>query len=171
MPEPGLSLTINVDERELARYLARLDMIQGLPLEQRTGKGMDAVGRLLVPLLRSAAPIGPGLLRGGTLYRGGNLRRKIKAKRIRKRFGEVASVWAGSTAPHQGLVVGGTRPHSLEAKRMGKSLFAAFNDGNVRRLDGMHHPGSRPDPYVDRVIDAHRAEIEATVARDVFGNI
>jgi hypothetical protein len=161
--------TVTVDQRQLDAYLKRLDKNRGKPLQQRAERTLQAASQLvLVPAARREAPRGKGHYLIGRQSGAGNLQRRIRAKSLRRRAGEVIRpAWVGSAAYYSGMVQRGTKPHSL-APRAGKSRYAAFADGNVRALAGVTHPGSKPDPFMSRVGDDKRAEVVALMQRDTY---
>ena len=142
--------------------MKKLDKIRGKPLLDRAEKVTAAGARLLVPVGRREAPIGDDarIIRG-EFVPPGQLRRSVGTKRLRKRgietirptlFGSIFSI--ASTAFYAHMIPRGTRSHSLERKRSYKSDFVAFNVGEVRPLSAFKiHPGSKPDPWVDRTWD------------------
>ena len=161
-------ITVTVDQKALDRYLKTLDKNHGKPLLVRAEKTINAASRLLVPPVRAAAPVGPARRIAGGPVRGGNLRRRVGTKLMRKRSGEdIRPTWIGSKAWYSRLVATGTAAHSLEP-RAGRSQFAAFDIDVVRPLAGMHHPGARANPFVPQAVEGSMGEVVAMVRRDVF---
>ena len=145
-----IDLSAKVEQRELDRYLARLEKNQGRPLRARTEWLLKAAAqRELVPRIKQAAPVRSGSFTyGGKTVRGGNLKRKTKAKFLRKRWGEpLRPTWVGSTAWYSHLVARGTQPHSI---------------------GGYMHPGARANPFIDRGVDAGIGKAQRLITKDVF---
>ena len=135
-----------LDERSLRKADARLAKYQGRPLHIRAQRAYLEGARLLRGPLQRAAPRGPT----------GNLRRSISARANRLRPGEMAAATAGTRhrrAPHDQLVTGGTRSHSLARVRLGKGDFVRLPDGGVRRSKDVTHPGSKANPFVAEVTE------------------
>jgi len=164
-----LKVTVTVDQRQLDAYLKRLDKNRGKPLLYRAEKTVNAAAaRVLVPAARAAAPVGQARRIAGGPVRVGNLRRRTKAKSLRKRAGEVIRpTWVGSSAYYSRFVQQGTSSHSL-APRAGKSPYAAFAIDVVRPLAGMWHPDAKANPFMATVADQHMDEVVDLIRKDVF---
>jgi hypothetical protein len=184
-----IQLTAKVEERELRKYIARLDRNRGRPLLQRAERTTTAAAqRVLVPRLKATAPVGRGKYLAGGNARGGNLRRRIRAKRLRQRPGEdIHPTWVGSSAFYHHIVVRGSRSHSLATREAGrtvtfmgrrgmrsftanlrKSPYLAFGTDQVRHSAGVMHPGSRANPFVGRAIDPNLDIVYSLIRKDVF---
>jgi hypothetical protein len=149
------ALVIDIDPKRIARIQAKLRKMTGKSLSAQLDKAMYAVGDLLVPPLKAASP----RVRG-------TLRKSIRTKRRTGRGGMLYEV--GPMAPHRYLVIHGTRPHSLATKRSGRSTFSAFADGNVRRTSALRHPGSRGNPFVERVRAQHESRARDIVRKQIW---
>lgn len=162
-------ITITVDQKALDRYLKTLDKNHGKPLLQRAEKTINAAARLdLMPGVKAAAPVGRGKRLAGGFTRGGNLKRRVGTKLLKRQGGEdIRPTWVGSKAWYSRLVATGTSAHSL-APRAGKSHFAAFDVDVVRPLAGMTHPGSRANPFVPEAVQSGMDSFVARVRKDVF---
>ena len=138
-------VTVTLDQKQMDKAIARIAKYEAKPLERRARQAYIEGARLLVRPIRGAAPVGPT----------GNLRRSVAARSNRLRAGEMAAATVGTRqriAPHRHLVTGGTKAHSLQAKRPGKSPWSRMPDGSVIPNRFLRHPGSRADPFVDRVV-------------------
>ncbi len=158
MTEPAIKVT--VDQKALDRALKRIDAYSDRPLHKRALHAYLVGSRLMVGPMRSAAP------RGAT----GNLRKSIAARANRLRAGEMAAATVGTrfrVAPHRHLVTGGTKPHKLTGVRK-DGVFARFPDGNVRRFADFQHPGSKPNPFIDRVVRSMSDEVQAFITKQVL---
>ena len=161
-------ITATLDQKAYAAYLKRLDKNHGKPLLVRAEKTINSGAKLLIPPVRAAAPVGPGKRLAGGFTRGGNLRRKVGVKLVRKQGGEdIRPTWVGTKAWYGRLVATGTSAHSL-APRGGKSTYAVFDIDVVRPLAGMTHPGSRAAPFVPDAVAGSMSQVVAIVKRDVF---
>lgn len=162
-------LTARLDQREFARYQKKLAKNSGRPLMERADRLTLAGARFLVPIGRARAPIGEGRIIRGELVKPGNLRRRIKAKALRRQaFEPVRPVWFGSSAWYAHMVPGGTRYHSVEPIRSGKSRYAAFNVDEVRPLTAFPNISAKPDPWVDETWREGGDDYMRVVERDIF---
>ena len=163
-----LKLSVPIDQRALDAHLKRLDRNRGKPLLTRAEKTINSASKLLIGPVRAAAPVGPGKRLAGGFTRGGNTRRKVGVKLLRKVGGEdIRPTWIGSKAWTARLVATGTGPHSL-APRAGRSQFAAFDIDVVRPLAGMWHPGATARPFVPDAVAGSMDQVIALIRRDVF---
>jgi len=162
-----IKLSAKVEERELRKYLARLDKNHGKPFLQRAERTIKAAAqRVLVPPIKVAAKGTSRRYEAGGKARKGNLSRKTKAKFLRKRGREpIRPTWVGSTAWYSHIVVGGSQAHNLGSR--GRP-FVAFRTDEVRRAQDVEHPGARAKPFIDRGVDGAMPRFEALVKRDVF---
>lgn len=74
-----------------------------------------------------------------------------------------ARVHAGGVAP---IIVGGSRPHDLAP--INSRALAMTSTGQpggplIGFATAVHHPGTRPDPFVARGIDEARADVQRTI--------
>jgi hypothetical protein len=167
-PKGGLALTVTWDQKALDAYLKRLDKNHGRPLLQRAEKTTNAAARLLIGPLRANIPVGPSRRIAGGPVRGGNARRRVGVKLLKKQGGEdIRPTWVGSKAWYFRFPTGGTRAHSL-APRAGKSPFAAFAIDVVRPLAGITVSGITPRPWVTDAVASHQDAVMRMIARDVF---
>lgn len=181
-----IQLTAKVEERELRKYIARLDRNRGKPLLTRAERTTTAAAqRVLVPRMKAEAPVDTaGKYLAGGRARGGNLKRRIRAKRLRKRgLEDIRPTWVGSSAYYHHIVVGGSQAHSLATRAAGrtvtiggrsftanlqKSPYLAFGTDEVRLSAGVWHPGATPDPFVGRAVDPNLDIVYRLIAKDVF---
>ena len=152
MATPDIRVTI--DEKQFGRAIARLDRYRDRALQKRAQQAYLEGARLLRGPMQRAAPVASG-----------TLRRSITARSNRLKAGEMAAASVGPRhrkAPHRYLVTGGTRPHSLTGVRS-RGRYAVFPDGNVRAFAGFRHPGTKANPFVDRVTDANRERVQSFI--------
>lgn len=179
-------VTIKIDEKAVRRADARLAKYQGKTLQKRAQRAYLEGARLMVVPMRREAP------KGAT----GNLRRSISARANKLRPGEMAVATVGTRfkiARHRHLVTEGTDPHSLAAKRPGKSRYSVIpvrggapklgyrvraisfsggtgdsqRVGSVRLNAGLYHPGSKANPFVERVSNKMEDQIRSFVVQRV----
>lgn len=106
--------------------------------------------------------------------RTGALERGIVTKVSGRGLGTVVRVHAGGPEAH--LLAGGTKPHTITPVR-GRALAmtAPARAGGPLGFAGVvHHPGTRPDPFVERGVIAAGADVHritdqagATTAREL----
>jgi hypothetical protein len=153
-------LSVTIDERQWGRAIARLDRYRDRALQKRAEQAYLEGARLLRGPMQRAAPVGPT----------GNLRGSITARKNRLRIGEMAAATVGTRfrkARHRHLVVAGTKPHPLTGVRK-QGRYAVFPDGNVRAFAGFTHPGSRANPFIDRVTDENAERVRAWIDERVL---
>jgi hypothetical protein len=180
-------VTITADQRELDRYLKKLEKLQGKPLADRAQRVTNAAARLAIPTIRAEAP-SPRYQYGPGRHRPGNLKRRVHQRLLRKQAGElIKPTWLGSSAYYTRFVIEGTRPHSLAAKgglvsfitrggesvsftksTGGRSAFAAFPTGEVRPWSVVRHPGSSADDFVARAWSRTSGTVYARIERDIW---
>jgi hypothetical protein len=137
-------ITVEMDTAALKRFRKRVERYQGLPLSQRMQKGTLEAARMLVPYVRSAAPVGPT----------GTLRRKVTAKQhaFRGTFtGRTKTMDAvvTSTARHRHLVIRGHRIVTPGGRDTGQRSVA--------------------NPFIDEAAKPRAAEAMRVVSRAIFG--
>lgn len=170
-PKGGVSLAVKFDQRAFDKAQKRIDQYQGRPLATRARKAYIEGTRLMVSPMRKAAP------RGAT----GKLRSSIAARSNRLRAGEMAAATVGvrrRIAPHGHLVEGGTKPHSLAAKRAGKSPLSYIPEGRGVVIGprmghwvtnkNMESPGSRANPFVERVTRQMEGRVVSFINQNVL---
>jgi hypothetical protein len=183
MPPKGGLVTVEWDQKAIAAYIKRLDKNHGRPLLQRAEKVTNAAARLLVAPLRANIPVGPPRQMAGAVVRGGNSRRRVGVKLLRKQGREdIRPTWVGSKAWYFRFPTGGTRAHSL-ASRSGKSQFAVFSHSvsrssrailgkaylsDVRPLIGITVSGITPRPWVSDAVASHQDAVMRRIAKDVW---
>lgn len=153
-------ISVSIDERQWGRAVARLDRYRDRSLDRRAKQAYIEGARLLRGPMQRAAPVGPT----------GNLKASITARSNRLRAGEMAAATVGTRfrkARHRHLVVAGTKPHPLTGVRK-QGRFAVFADGNVRAFAGFSHPGSRANPFIDRVTDANAERVRSWIDERVL---
>lgn len=175
--------SVEIDEKQLARAIKRIEQYGGRPLQQRAKRAYLEGARLMVRPLQRAAPVKTGAHR-----------KSIKARANRLRAGEMAVSSVGPTSAMRHFPIRGVAAHSLEAKRAGKGGFSVLpssgaglgfavrgirfgarsgtgpsqRTGNVRSNAGLRHPGSKPNPYVDRVLGDNRARVVSFINQQVL---
>jgi len=159
---PAQAVTVTLDQKALDRAVARLKRYEGRDLQTRARKAYLEGARLLVTPMRREAPKGPT----------GNLRRSIAARAPKLRSGEMAVASVGprggrGKGAHRWFVTAGTQRHSLAPVRKGP--WVRFPDGEVRRGADVTHPGSRANPFVDRVADRYGDQVRSFIAAQVVG--
>lgn len=163
-----LTPTITIDQKALDAHLKRLDKNRGKPLLARAEKTINSASKLFIPPVRAAAPVGRGKRLAGGFTRGGNLRRRVGVKLVKRLGGEdIRPTWVGSKAWYARLVATGTSAHSL-APRAGRSPYAVFDIDVVRPLAGMTHPGARAAPFVPDAVAGSMGQVVAIIKRDTF---
>lgn len=125
-------------------------------------KGLQAAGRVLSKAVRNAAPgrIRAGVRAGFRAEAGvdpGRLFRSIRSKTLSVRLGPPAVV-VGPMARHRHLPIAGTAPHPIHVRSA--AAFPRFL-GFRTVID---HPGSRPNPWVARGIEAGHSAAMARAA-------
>ena len=149
-------ITVTLDAKAMARADKRLAQYADKPLHVRAQRAYLEGARLLVRPIRNAAPVGPT----------GNLRKSVNARSNRLRAGEMAAATVGTRqriAPHRHLVTGGTKPHSLAVKRFGRSPWSRMPDGAVIPNRYLQHPGSKANPFVDRVVQSMAPQVQSFI--------
>jgi hypothetical protein len=122
--------------------IALLDKYRSPELDKLLTKATKAGATSLRSPIRDEAPVDSGDLRS--------------AVRIRKsRRTPNAYVVGPRSVLYAHLVIGGTKPHQIAAHRVGGFLFFGG-----RLVPKVHHPGSDPDPFVERGFDRGRHDAE-----------
>lgn len=152
-PKSGM-VTATLDQKQMDKAIARIAKYEARPLARRAQQAYIEGARLMVRPIRAAAPLGPT----------GNLRRSVAARSNRLRAGEMSAATVGTRfriAPHRHLVTGGTKPHSLAGKRKGP--WSVFPDGQVRANASLMHPGSKANPFQDRVVASLAPQVQSFI--------
>lgn len=156
-----------VEAKGLPEAIAQLQGLSGKELARKTrtvvARGTRA---LLVPAIRAAAPTGRGKT-GKYPHPPGTLAKKVGARQIRTRQGEIAAVSVGPKRGKNGAwwggwVIRGTKPHDIKAKNAG-SLF--FNGSNITEV---HHPGAKPNPFVNRGVEGRETSLAESIKRELL---
>lgn len=137
-------MSVRVDMKdEVSPYLERIS-------EEKRAKALrsstTAGAKAAAPILAAETPVG----------KTGNLRGAVRHKAMKKRYG-IGSVVApmGPKAAHRHLVMFGTKPHYIPGPAGG---FLSVGD---RYLRGVHHPGAKANPFVDRAASAMQDAADA----------
>ena len=140
-----------VDVSELAAAAAQLDAAEFHDLAgDIIGPQLDELGDVIAANVRTAAR---------RHRRTGAMEGTIRARRSGSGFGELVDVTAGGPA---NMIIGGTRPHEIRPLA-GRALPLAGKPGSFASL--VHHPGTRPDPFVARGVQASAGDVAATLDR------
>lgn len=122
--------------------IALLDEYRSPQLDKLLTKATKAGATAFRTPIRSEAPVDAGDLRD--------------AVRVRKsRRTPNAYVVGPRGARHAHLVIGGTKPHRIAARRVGGFLFFGGH-----WIPEVHHPGTDPDPFVERGVNRGRRGAE-----------
>jgi hypothetical protein len=143
----GITVTLTFDAHEWNDFL---EAWQEPAVKKTLKAGAASFGRAAKPILKAATPEGPI---GNKYGDAGNLRRTVRYKQIRARYG-IGVVVApmsgkGKSAFYRRFVVGGTKPHLILPKSLGGRL--AIVGGWA---EAVHHPGATPHPFVARAAAA-----------------
>lgn len=152
-------ISVEFDEKALARFRVRAERWQGTSLSTRMGKGTIEAARLLVRPIRAEAPVAKG-----------GLRRSVKARAGRagpRGRGFIAGATVGPTAPHRHLVTRGTNRHSLTVKRPGRGPYVALGRDIVRLASTVTHPGAKSDPFVDRAAETSSGDAFRRIRQEI----
>ncbi len=134
-------ITIKVDGLDdLARAFAKAP-------EAALNQISDAVKKSALTVQSAALKEAPVNKRSG----GGNLRQNIRAHLITKTRAEVVS-----NAPYSLFVEEGTSPHIISVKN--KKVLADKRAGEFYGKT-VHHPGTRPNPFMHRAVEKSMARI------------
>lgn len=172
----GSFISVSLDQRQYDAALGRLAKYDlKLPTTLKRVRRVYLEGaKMLVRPMRAAAPVGPT----------GNLRRSIGARQPRLKVGEMAAASVGPRGGrykgnHRWLVVAGTKDHSLAPVRKGPWVVIPQGSApvggigprmaNVYAGANVHHPGSRANPFVDRVFERYGREVQSFIEREVVG--
>lgn len=96
-PKGGLQFNVHIDQRDVDRVTRRLDKMQGSSLKRAAQKAVVAGAALLVSPIRAAAPA-----------KTGRLRRRVGARSVKIRPGEIAAAYAGTRIYYGAWVQDGT---------------------------------------------------------------
>ena len=146
--------------------------IEGLPALNRRLQRLDASmeRKVIHAALAPAAKLLRDALKTATPKKSGNLRKSIRIKDtftkvegVRRIVGVKVGPGASKTHPgyHAHLVEFGTKPHVIRAgTRRGKATTARYLGSKGRGFGAVvHHPGSRPRPFVIPTYRAKKGEM------------
>jgi HK97 gp10 family phage protein len=141
--------------------------IEGL---ERLAEGLkkapvETLNQISIAVQKSAMTIQSNALKEAPVNKqpgGGNLRQNIRTSQISKTKAEIVS-----KAPYSGFVEYGTAPHLIKVKN--KQVLANRRMGQVFGKI-VHHPGTRPNPYMKRALEKSQAKI-AEFFRTAMANI
>lgn len=111
---------------------------------------MDALEPVILSVLKAHAPVGKG-------PKAGEFRDSIHARR--SFVGVGARLEFVSGAHHARFVIEGTRPHEIRPRRARALYWVDGGGGHFARL--VHHPGTKPNPFVRRAVRPMEPAIRA----------
>lgn len=125
-----LDIKVEVSQRDIARVNKRLAQYQGKPLAERTLKALSGGASLLVNPIRAAAPQSKAGQTGRYAHPSGNMKKKVRTRKLRTRSGEMAAYYAGPSVYYALFVQYGTRYQSANqfVQRTTASLAPEIND-------------------------------------------
>lgn len=142
MPNEPFAIQVQWDAAGLHKFDRYLETHEGRAMERNIDNAMGRAIRPLGTKLR-AAELASGIVNHTKrLYRG------VKVRRLRKRSGEVSAWSAGATGPVAHLVI------------PGHEIVTPGGRDTGRR--------SRAFPFVDPVIEAEAAKLQAQLSSDVW---
>jgi len=130
-------MSLKVDVQGVAELRTALEQLTGKPLDRALRKATLTAARALRAPLQAAAPRDTG-----------KLRKSIRARKARRGIGALV----GPTVWYRHFVSLGTRRHRISAKDGALKVGSGF-------AQSVEHPGSKPNPYLSRVADAHEREV------------
>lgn len=142
MPNEPFAIRVQWDKAGLSKYDRYLETHEGKALERRID---NAVGKAVRPL---AGKIKASELASGVHNRSKRLYRSIKARKSRKRPGEVSAWTVGPTDPVAHLIV------------QGHEIVTPGGRDTGRR--------ARAFPFVDPVIEAEAEQLQRQLSSDVW---
>jgi hypothetical protein len=147
-------MSASIKVKGLDEALEALEVFDQPQLDKSAQKVMSAAARSLVTPIRRAAP------RGKT----GRLAASVSARKgKRDRPSAVVGPRGGRRgAFYRHFVIGGTRPHRIEPRHVGG--FLLFGGHWVPAIE---HPGSKPNPFVDRAVAANLDRVDTFVGRQL----
>lgn len=148
----GMFTSVELDKADVKRIEAELKQFNPDRMTKVLRTSTRAGASRLAARMRKLAPVGPT----------GNLRASIGTARVRRRGGTAAvaaplqkagrrmadgTVKGARKGYHRHLVVRGTKPHWI------KVSWAHALDLPFGPRDAVHHPGSKPNPFVAAAYD------------------
>lgn len=145
---------IAVDIRGIPEVQAMLSKIEQPKVNVMLQRVTAAGGKALKPFIVSAAP-GPAQP-GNPRQHPGDLKRSIWVHRAKRNRPATVVGHHRKVAFYAGMVIAGTKPHRIRfhdqvERGVGKK------EGNIK------HPGSHPDPFIERGLAAGRAAAVAAM--------
>jgi hypothetical protein len=112
-------------------------------LDGPVGRHVDTISRAVLAEAQRTVPVRSGVLLA-------TLRRESG----RTGTGMYWDVIAGARGltPYLGFILNGTPPHIIRPRRRKSLRF--IQNGQVRFAKSVHHPGSRPQPFLQRALRA-----------------
>lgn len=93
----------------------------------------------------------------------GGLTQSIREIEAKHEGGQVTG-GVEATAGHAIFVHEGTKPHVIRAKKKGSLAFEKRGSGKEVTEYEIHHPGTKPDPFLTRSIHHNQAKFKETMA-------
>lgn len=156
-----------IQSKGIPETIRKLQGLTGKELERKSRTVIARSARaILVPPVKAAAPTGPGK-HGRYPHAAGTLAKKVGARQVRLRSGEMAAVSVGPKRGRNGAwwagwVIRGTKPHVIRA-RYAKSLF--FNGSNITEV---RHPGAKANPFVKRGVQGKEARLAQRIKQELL---
>lgn len=156
-------MTFDIDTRDLRRAADGLELADDIAGDA-IADVLDEIGAVAMAAAK----------RGASRHRRtGRMIDQITLRETGDAFGTVVTVHAGgSIAP---IIIGGSRPHTIEPIRSRALAIGSRAGGPVERFaERVRHPGTLGDPFLDRAMDVSldRADQElATAADQVAGEL
>lgn len=126
---PAFAIDVRVSQRDLDRVDKRLKQIQGADLAKRTEKALSAEASLLVNPIRANTPVSKAGQTGKYAHASGNMRKKVRTRKLSKRTGEMTAYYVGPSVYYSLFVQYGTRNQSANqfVQRTTASLAPQIN--------------------------------------------
>jgi len=133
------SITFSPTFRDVRGRFARADA-QMLANKQRAARFL---GQKWVEIAKEEAPVKTGKFRE-------SIRFHVFAKNTGSKTRAVVGFTTSSKQPLGRFIVEGTRPHIITANRKRFLRFFWPRAGKIVFFRSVHHPGTKPNPYIDR---------------------
>lgn len=147
-----MAVLVVVDKAALNDALAELRSYQGPEMQKRLKVATRAGATSLKAPVKAAAPRKTGRLADST--------KVVQVKDAGKWIGYRVQV-GGKGARQANIIVGGSKPHRIRGK-VGEPLGLPFGPRAV-----VHHPGTKPNPYVQRVGEREDERVFAAMAKSI----
>lgn len=125
-------------------------------------KFADEAGPVIRDELKAKAPVASG----PNAVRPGRLRDAIRYSRSTT-AGDTLKLEFSASPPYTKWVIGGTKPHLIEAVAA-RSLHFFDSAGGERFPRSVHHPGTQPNRFPRRALDSVQPEVTAMFRRTML---